>query len=175
MSTESLCLVYWLEICNVYWINMLGLLFNMSNLWIQHNGLDIKFAPIKQRIIDTYTHVWHSAINNSGRLMTYCNFKEENKLETYLTCIQTKRFRIALTKRSSHDLAIERGRHVPSNERYCRHFTIQTIENEYHFLLVCPKVASLRRKYFTTNRLSKLNQKRCSQNTVSVKSSKSRI
>ena len=27
----------------------------MSNLWIQHNGLDIKFAPIKQRIIDTFT------------------------------------------------------------------------------------------------------------------------
>ena len=80
----------------------------MSYLWIQHNGLDIKFAPIKQRIIDTYKQDWHSAINNSGRLMTYCNFKEENKLEKYLSCIQTKRFRIALTKLrlSSHDLAI---------------------------------------------------------------------
>jgi len=30
--------------------------------------------------------------------MTYCKFKEENKLEKYLSCIQTKRFRIALTK-----------------------------------------------------------------------------
>jgi len=81
--------------------------------------------------------------------MTYCNFKEENKLEKYLYCIQTKRFRIALTKLrlSSHDLAIERGRHVhvPRNERYCRNCTKQTIENEYHFLLVCPKFASLRR------------------------------
>ena len=115
-----------------------------------NNGLDIKFAPIKQRIIDTYTQDWHSAINNSGRLMTCCNFKEENKLEKYLYCIQTKRFRIALTKLrlSSHDLAIERGRHVhvPRNERYCRNCTKQTIENEYHFLLVCPKFASLRRK-----------------------------
>ena len=122
----------------------------MSNLWIQHNGLDIKFAPIKQRIIDTYTQDWHSAINNSGRLMTYCTFKEENKLEKYLSCIHTKRFRIALTKLrlSSHDLAIERGRHfnVPRNERYCRNCTMQTIENEYHFRLVCPTFAFLRRK-----------------------------
>ena len=47
----------------------------MSNLWIQHNGLDIKFASIKQRIIDTYKQDWHSAINNSGRLMTYCKSK----------------------------------------------------------------------------------------------------
>ena len=47
----------------------------MSYLWIEHNGLDIKFAPIKQRIIDTCTQDWHSAINNSGRLMTYCKSK----------------------------------------------------------------------------------------------------
>ena len=83
--------------------------------------------------------------------MTYCKFKEENKLKKYLSCIQTKRFRIALTKLrlSSHDLAMKRGRHfnVPRNERYCRNCTMQTIEN--HFLLVCPKFASLRRKYVT--------------------------
>jgi len=45
-----------------------------------YNGLDIKFAPIKQRIIDTSTQDWQSAINNSGRPMTYCKFTFNNAL-----------------------------------------------------------------------------------------------
>jgi len=48
----------------------------MSNLWIQYNVLDIKFAPIKQRIAGKYTKT--GTLNNSDRLLTYCKFKLEN-------------------------------------------------------------------------------------------------
>ena len=50
---------------------------------------------------------------------------------------------------SSHKLQIERGRHlnIPRNERICRNCNSNMIENEYHFLLICPKYSDLRNKY----------------------------
>ena len=51
---------------------------------------------------------------------------------------------------SSHDLAIETGRYVnvERENRICEHCNINVIENEYHFLLVCPKFRHLRIQYF---------------------------
>ena len=62
-----------------------------------------------------------------------------------------RRYKIAFTKfrLSSHDLAIERGRHdnTGRNDRICKHCNLNMIENEYHFLLVCPIYRDLRKKY----------------------------
>ena len=48
-------------------------------------------------------------------------------------------------------LAIESGRYnnTPREERLCIHCNMNTIENEYHFPLVCPFYADLRRKYLS--------------------------
>ena len=60
----------------------------------------------------------------------------------YLDFISDKKYRVALSKfrLSSHDLEIERGRHVNTNrsDRLCRFCSGTYIENEYHVLLVCP-------------------------------------
>ena len=69
----------------------------------------------------------------------------------YLDFIYEKKFKTAFTKfrLSSHDLAIERGRYenIPRDERICKNCNLNMVENEFHFLLVCPKYRDLRRKY----------------------------
>ena len=61
------------------------------------------------------------------------------------------RFRICLTrlKLSSHDLAIEKGRHqnIARQERVYNNCTMNVLETEYHYLLICPKFYNLRTKY----------------------------
>ena len=50
---------------------------------------------------------------------------------------------------SSHDLKIEKGRHhnIQRELRFCENCNQKEIENEYHFLLICPKYMELRQKY----------------------------
>ncbi len=62
-----------------------------------------------------------------------------------------KKFRIALARFrcSSHDLLIEKGRYNNTNreEGICRYCDKNVIEDEYHFLLVCPAYDTLRKQY----------------------------
>ena len=82
-------------------------------------------------------------------------FKHEFGFENYLDFTVESKFRIALSRFriSSHDLFIERGRYknLPRNERICKFCNSQSVESEYHFLLVCPYYAELRNKYFKRN------------------------
>lgn len=128
-------------------LNELGLTY----VWLQQNERIIPFSLIKQRILDCYKQSWYANINNSNRLLMYSRFKHDFAFENYLDFIQEKKFKIALTKfrLSSHDLAIERGRfeNVNRDNRLCKHCNLNMVENEYHFLLVCPLYRDLRKKY----------------------------
>ena len=110
----------------------------------------IPFSLIKERILDSYKQSWYAEINNSRRLQMYARFKHNFEIEAYHDNIQEKSYKIAFTKfqLSSHDLAIERGRHdnTGRNDRICKHSNLNMIENEYHFLLVCPIYRDLRKK-----------------------------
>ena len=120
-------------------------------LWQNQSNMNVSYDIIRQRVLDMYYQSWYSGINNSRRLETYSLFKHEFKFERYLDFINDNRFRSALTsfRVSSHKLQIERGRHlnIPRNERICRNCNSNMIENEYHFLLICPKYSDLRNKY----------------------------
>ena len=108
----------------------------------------------------------------------YSLYKHEFDLENYLDCIENKKFRIALTKfrLSSQDLAVERGRYDDTNrnDRICKFCNGSLIENEYHFLLVCPLYRELRQRYMkpyfchwpTLNKFDELMSKR-NINTIS--------
>ena len=52
---------------------------------------------------------------------------------------------------SNHVLEIEKGRHckpkLPVEERICRICNNNTIEDEYHFICVCPAYQTLRQEY----------------------------
>ena len=55
---------------------------------------------------------------------------------------------ISKIRLSSHNLCIETGRHktIPRDKKFCETCT-STIENEYHFLLVCRVYKELRSKF----------------------------
>ena len=72
-------------------------------------------------------------------------------METYLTISRVKKFRTAMSRFrcSSHDLFIESGRYrnIEREKRICKLCPLGLIEDEYHFVLVCPEYSSLRGKY----------------------------
>ena len=131
-------------------------------LILQHHGFDyvwreqaettIPFQLIRQRILDTYKQTWYSEINNSSRLQSYSIFKHDFELERYLDLDIDKKYKLALTRfrTSSHKLMIEIGRYdnTPREQRICQFCNMSKVEDEYHFLLVCPNYRDLRRKFF---------------------------
>ena len=98
-----------------------------------------------------YKQRWYASINNSGRLKAYCSFKHHLIWEKYLLTVKANKYRVALTKFrvSSHDLAIETGRYTNTElkDRICQNCQMNTIEDEYHFILVCQKFRELRKIY----------------------------
>ena len=122
-----------------------------GNIWDNQFNMEIQFKPIKERIMDIFKQNWHSSINNSSRLSTYSRFKHIFEYEKYLDIIHESKYRTSLTRLrlSSHDLAIESGRkyNIPENERTCRNCNLGVKENEFHFVLVCPKFSDITSKY----------------------------
>ena len=66
----------------------------------------------------------------------------------YLDTITERKYKIALS-RFRLFIAQIRGRHIRNSrqERTCKLCPINAIENEFHFLLVCPFYWELRQKY----------------------------
>ena len=111
-------------------------------MWQNQFNMLINFETIKSRILDIHQQSWYSAINNSSRLETYPLLKHDFIFEPYLDYIKEKRFRIAMTRfrTSSHDIFIEKGRHlnIERNQRTCNMCTGNMIENEFHFFTFMP-------------------------------------
>ena len=103
-----------------------------------------------QRLRDHSAQTWSSDIEQSSKLDLYRNFKLNFEHESYLNCLNIRKFRHVMSKFRSgcHNLEIEIGRHDKRerNERICR-LCNSSVEDEAHFLLYCPVYLSLRQKY----------------------------
>ena len=124
----------------------------LYEIWINQDICVPNINLIKQRIYDNFLQSWNSSVNESQKLCTFNLFKNEISFEKYLDVIKEtslsnilSRFRL-----SSHSLCIETGRYknVPKNMRLCKCCNMKVVENEYHFLLVCPLYADIRKRYF---------------------------
>ncbi|XP_067654422.1 uncharacterized protein [Haliotis asinina] len=132
-----------------------NLLFSTGfhNLWYDQKV----FAPslflntFTQRLKDIYQQKWLGIVSLSTKCKYYSTLKTHIYTEGYLSCVNVKKFRTALSRFrcSSHDLLIEKGRfmNIKREDRLCKCCTNNAIEDEYHFLLVCPAFDTLRRKY----------------------------
>ena len=95
----------------------------------------------------------HSDINNISKLNTYCQFKYSLESEKYIDTIKWKRHISALARFrcSNHHLAIEtqRGKTVREHRlcKFCLNLNIREIEDEFHFLMVCPLYEHIRHCY----------------------------
>ena len=91
-------------------------------------------------------------MENSTSLILYKNYKLTFELETYL-CFLPMKFRVALTRfrLAAHSLRIVTGRFAQNREerhvRICNLCRCADVEDEYHFLLICPVYGDIRKKY----------------------------
>lgn len=108
----------------------------------------IDIQRVIQRIYDQYFQKWSTELKSFSKLDSYRLFKCDFKEEDYLNCIVNEKYRVALSRFrcSSHKLAIEEGRfrNIERSDRLCTKCNMRQVENEFHFLLVCPYYRSLR-------------------------------
>ena len=112
-----------------------------------------------ERVRDAFVQAWHNTITNSSKYITYSVYKKQFILEKYMDLLSLK-YRISLSKLrlSSHKLQVEIGRYaqnnVSRNQRVCSLCNSGDIEDEYHFIIVCPVYTHFRslyiKKYYYT-------------------------
>ena len=121
---------------------------------------DIK--EFENRLIDNYVTKWKTTVEKTSKLRTYIMFKDIFEPETYIKCMsRRRRSRMAQFRTGILPLEIETGRYAPifyktlkknrkrtANERLCELCRLNDIENEYHFLCVCPVYNSRRNILF---------------------------
>ena len=135
-------------------------------------GMSFAFTPqgcgrreIEQVMIryrDQFIQLWNSELSRQtskrgeagNKLRTYRLFKSRFELESYLSQVKVAKYRIALTKLrvSCHRLQIELGRYhkpcsIPPEQRLCK--SCNCIEDEVHFVCVCPVYNDLRDELYT--------------------------
>lgn len=103
-------------------------------------------------MIDNFIQLWHVDKDNNGVLTLYVNLKVNFEYEAYLNILPSNlRFFISKIRMCSHPLRIHTGRYgvnrVERNERYCTYCDMHDLEDEYHFVLICPRYNDIRQKY----------------------------
>ena len=128
-------------------------LLGFYEVWLQQSVGDdgIFLSLVKQRLKDNFVQKWNEELNQSSRAIFYrsiANFE----FSPYLDMITIEKFRFALAKlrTSSHRLEVEMGQWVRPERtalenRKCKH--CQTLEDEYHFILICPLNSNIRTLY----------------------------
>jgi hypothetical protein len=90
-------------------------------------------------------------MSSSPKLDSLIMFKTDCRFEKYLQAVVINSHRVALTELriSPHNLHIETGRYtgVDRHLRVCLKCSMSVVENEYHFLLVCPYYFEIRCTY----------------------------
>ena len=137
--------------------------FGFGYIWISQDVGNSKLLMhlFTERLKDCYFQEWLSKVVESEKAEHYKHFKSLLEVEKYLTLDLCFKFRQALAKFrcSSHNLMIEKGRHLDldrifRNCPFCLKRNIYTIEDEYHFLMVCPQYEDIRYIYFPENMLN---------------------
>ena len=142
-------------------LNSLG--FNnmyFKNILENSSKSKLSKSTIRKKLRKIFERQWLQDISNDkkgnnqrNKLRTYRNFKNDFSYENYLNYISNTPYRITITKLrvSCHILNIEKGRHAKLNveQRVCTKCNLNMIEDELHFIIMCPMYSILRRKYFT--------------------------
>ena len=115
----------------------------MTNIWISRNFTSVKILldHVKLRQNDQYLQEWNSAMSLSSKGKIYNIFKENFRLEDYLTTLpQNIWTRLLKFRTSNHHLPVETGRwnNIPLEDRMCTLCNNNDIGDEFHYLFTCP-------------------------------------
>ncbi|CAG2208135.1 unnamed protein product [Mytilus edulis] len=139
--------------------------FNHAKKLFDSCGLSDVFFLENQHIITPYlidsvkTHLenehkqsWLNNIQQMPKLRTYKLFKTEFETETFLKrCLtRSQRSSISRMRCGTFPLEIEKGRvrNIPVERRTCKMCDTNSVEDEIHFLIHCPKYTEKRNKLF---------------------------
>ena len=129
--------------------NMLNDL-DFSYLWTGDNLSCGQIQVFIKRLNDQYIQKWFADFSTTPKLCTYNMFTTDPTFEKYLECVTNTyhRTELARFRCSSYNLKIEIGRYnykrVKRQNRVCCCCNMGTIEDDYHFLLVCPSLSDIR-------------------------------
>ena len=104
------------------------------------------FIPVL-RTRDTYIPQWREGMRLCSSLYVLREFKTVFERSAYLDQLYYVKYRHILAKlRSSYKLNIEIGRHntIDRQDKKCIRCNLNDIEDEFHFILVCPDYINLR-------------------------------
>ncbi len=145
---------------NGCWNNHVCSLFssiNYDTVYISMSKCDIK--RVESKLVQNYVRKWQNSIVTMPKLRTYVLFKHEFIPEVYITKCMSRRRRSLMSQFRTGilPLEIETGRYTPiydkiikqnrrriPTERICKLCVLNEIENEYHFLCICPVYNNLR-------------------------------
>jgi hypothetical protein len=129
------------------------------NKTTKYDTFGVKYLKSVRRRVVERVHTRHvtgkvvfcSDVSTLSKLESYRIFKLDFRSENYLNCVNNTKYRNSLSRFrcSAHKLAIEEGRfrNIPRESRLCNKCSYNQIENEYHFLLICPFYRELRKQF----------------------------
>jgi hypothetical protein len=141
------------------WLNLVHKLKSVVSEPNNSQSLALRdIANIKTQLQRQFATSWEAAImsdvnsksQHGRKLRTYRKFKCHFGKEPYLDVVANSKWRVALTKFrvSAHRLMIELGRHTRTalELRVCPKCSLGKVEDEWHFLSVCPLYREEREK-----------------------------
>ena len=134
--------------------------YGFGYVWIAQEVGDIdNFNQIFKKIVkDNSLQEWYSDINETSKAYHYKIFKCIFESENYLSLDIPAKYIHTFSKFrcSSHKLFVETGRHrdIPYHHRICSLCTLNQIEDEFHFMCICPLYSDVRERYFPNKYIS---------------------
>ena len=127
--------------------------YGFNYVWIDPNCIYSKLflTHFAKTVKDNFIQNWFNGIEFSTPLKLYSNVKTSFCCEDYFDCIpKSLIYHLSRLRMSAHDLRIQSGRfssnRIRREERYCLCCNSSDIEDEYHFILICPCFNELRKK-----------------------------
>ena len=122
-----------------------------SGIWAAQRVENTRWfvQSIKQKVKDLYVTEWFFTVTNSSSCMNYRLYKENIALERYLLKVSYESKRnLCLFRTRNHSLAVETGQwsNTDINELICT-LCKDSLGDEYHTLMCCKKLSSVRQKY----------------------------
>jgi len=137
--------------------------YNVKKLLVDYEFVDIfdnahvlntKSFPLvfKMKVIEMYKREWYDTLNKSIVMDLHKFFKSNFGYEMYLDVLpKSLRIFFSRLRMSVHHLRIQTSRYTndnrPRNERYCVVCNSHDIEDEYHFICICPCYSNVRKQY----------------------------
>lgn len=125
----------------------------LGHFWEQQEVCDVKHFSflVEQRLTDAFIQSCFSVFEKSSKCIVYKEIVDKFCLQKYLKKRLSNLEKSVLCKYRicAHSLNVEKGRYknLPRNERKCSFCNMGEMEDEFHFVLVCPAFLDIREKY----------------------------